>query len=225
MEISRTRKFFPIPPPLPFHTPGEDIVNALLHGLGSLLAGAGLVLLVFRARDFPGDRIRPLVCYIIFTAAMIFVFLVSTLYHAIRHEGAKRVFRVLDHGAIYLLIAGTYTPFCLLVLQGVPGRIFFGVEWGLALTGIVLHAVNCKFLIRIEPGIYVLMGWAIAVLWFRLLKVLPVYSFIMLVAGGIAYTLGIHWYRKAHRRGAHIIWHIFVLTGALCHWWSVWFLS
>ncbi|MDR2101286.1 MAG: hemolysin III family protein, partial [Treponema sp.] len=195
MDISQNRKFYPIPPPLPFHTPGEDLVNALLHGLGSLLAGAGLVLLVLRARDFPESGNRALVCYIIFTAAMIFVFLVSTLYHAVRHEGAKRVFRVLDHGAIYLLIAGTYTPFCLLVLKGLPGRIFLGIEWGLALTGIFLHLIHFKFIGKIEPGIYVLMGWAIAVLWFRLLEVLPLYSFIMLVAGGIAYTLGIHWYR------------------------------
>jgi hemolysin III len=228
LYIPRNRRPYPIPPPLPFHTPGEDIANAVLHGLGSLLAAAGLVLFVLKARGFlsgGGDGTLALVCYVVFTAAMIFVFLVSTLYHAIQHEGTKRVFRALDHAAIYLLIAGTYTPFCLLVLKGLPGWIFFGVEWGLALTGIVLHILNCKPLIKVELGVYILMGWAIAAMWFRLIRVLPLYSFILLVAGGVAYTLGVHWYRKTHRRGAHVIWHVFVLAGALCHWWSIWFLS
>jgi hemolysin III len=226
--IPQNRKPHPIPPPLPFHTPGEDAVNALLHGLGLLLAVAGMVLLILRARGFlggAGGGAKELASFTIFTASMIGMFLASTLYHAIRHEGTKRVFRVLDHAAIYLLIAGTYTPFCLLVLKGVPGWIFFGIEWGLALTGIVLHGVNCKALIRLELGLYILMGWAIAACWFRLIKVLPERSFILLAAGGILYTLGVHWYRKAHRRGAHIVWHVFVLGGALCHWWSVWFLS
>ncbi|MDR2103769.1 MAG: hemolysin III family protein [Treponema sp.] len=226
--IPRRRKYYPIPPPLPFYTPGEEIAHAVLHGLGSLLAVGGLILLVLRARGLWGGgsyNAETLTAYTVFSATMIALFLISTLYHAIPHEGAKRVFQILDHSAIYLLIAGTYTPFCILVIKGIPGWILFGFEWGLALIGIILYSLRCKTLMKIELGIYVLMGWAIAAPWFRIVDLLPRYSLILLAAGGAAYTLGIHWYRKKNRRGAHAVWHVFVLLGAFCHWWSIWLLN
>jgi hemolysin III len=151
--------------------------------------------------------------------------LTSTLYHAIRHEGAKRVFRVLDHAAIYVLIAGTYTPFCLLYLRGGWGWAFFGAEWGLAVAGISLYAANWKFYQRAELGVYLLMGWAIVAGWGRLAKVLSFTSLVFLAAGGLAYTLGTLWYKKPSRRGTHVVWHGFVLAGAFCHWWSLWLMS
>jgi hemolysin III len=156
---------------------------------------------------------------------MISMFLTSTLYHAIQHEGAKRVLRILDHAAIYLLIAGTYTPFCLLGLKGALGWSFFGVEWSLAITGITLYAVNCRLLKKAELGVYMLMGWAIVAGWFRLMSTIPTASLILLAGGGVAYTLGTIWYSKPHRRGTHVIWHVFVLAGAVCHWWSIWLMS
>jgi hemolysin III len=161
----------------------------------------------------------------VFTAAMMTMFLASTLYHAIQHEGAKRVFRVLDHSAIYLFIAGTYTPFCLLGLKGALGWAFLGFEWAMAIAGIALYAANCKFVKKAELAIYILMGWAIVAGWIPLSKVLPRPSLILLAAGGAVYTLGTLWYSKPHRRGAHVTWHVFVLGGAACHWASVWFLS
>jgi hemolysin III len=161
----------------------------------------------------------------VFAATMTVMFLASTLYHAIQHEGAKRVFRVLDHGAIYLLIAGTYTPFCLLGLKGVPGLILLVFEWTLAIAGISLYAANWKFIKKAELGIHILMGWAIAAGWLPLSRNLPRLSLILLAAGGVSYTLGTFWYSKPQWRGAHVIWHVFVLGGAACHWGSVWLLG
>ncbi|MDR2402705.1 MAG: hemolysin III family protein [Spirochaetaceae bacterium] len=226
-QTARIRQIRSIPNPLPFQTPGEEIANSALHGLGTLLSVAGLVLLVLRA----GSYLRgngggaAVTAYVIFTSTMISMFLASTLYHAIQHEGAKRVFRVLDHAAIYLLIAGTYTPLCLLGLRGPWGWTFFGLEWALAAAGITLYAVNVKFLKKAELIVYILMGWAILAAWIPLFRTLPLISLILLAAGGAAYTLGTLWYSKPQRRGAHVIWHVFVLAGAVCHWWSIWFMS
>jgi hemolysin III len=217
-----------IPVPLPFQTPAEEIANSILHGLGLLLAIGGLVLLVLRANGYlggAGGGGMAITSYVIFTAAMIGMFLASTLYHAIQHEGAKRVFRILDHSAIYLLIAGTYTPLCLICFRGSRGWTLFGIEWALAIAGIVLYAVNYKPLKKVEVAVYLLMGWAAAASGPALFRALPPASLVLLIAGGVAYTLGTIWYRKPHRRGAHVTWHIFVLAGAICHWWTIWFMS
>ncbi|MDR2797659.1 MAG: hemolysin III family protein, partial [Treponema sp.] len=124
MRSGQAKGLYPIPKPLPFQTPKEEIANGILHGVGALLAVAGLVLLVLRAQGYlrgSGGGTVAVCSYSIFMVAMITMFLTSTLYHAIQHEGAKRVFRIFDHSAIYLLIAGTYTPFCLLALNGPLG--------------------------------------------------------------------------------------------------------
>jgi hemolysin III len=228
MKSGQMKRWSSIPKPLPFQTPGEEIANGILHGLGVLLAVTGLVLLVLRAQGYlggSGGGTLAICSYGIFMAAMITMFLTSTLYHAIQHEGAKRVFRIFDHSAIYLLIAGTYTPFCLLALNGPWGLICFGVEWALAITGIILHAVNCKVLRKLERGVYIGMGWAVVILGPRLVKAIPFSSLMLLVGGGLAYTLGVIWYSKPTRLGAHVTWHVFVLVGAIGHWWSIWLIS
>jgi hemolysin III len=217
-----------IPLPLPFQTPGEEAANAILHGLGGLCSAAGLIPLLFRAGGALGGRgggALAAAAYAVFAAALIVMFLTSTLYHAIQHEGAKRVFRVLDHGAIYFLIAGTYTPFCLLGLRGAGGWALFGIEWALAAAGISLYAANFRPLKRVELGVYILMGWAVVFGWFPLSRALPRGSLILLAAGGAAYTLGTFWYSKPQRRGTHVVWHVFVLAGAACHWWAIWLMS
>jgi hemolysin III len=214
--------------PLPFQTVGEEIANSILHGLGSLLAAAGLMPLVFRAEGILGGNGGGVVAaagYIIFTVTMITMFLASTMYHAISHKGVKRVLRVLDHSAIYLLIAGTYTPICLTALRGPWGMAFLGLEWALAAAGITLYAVNWKFLKKAELVVYILMGWAIVVGWIPLMRTAPPLSLILLALGGAFYTIGTFWYKKHDVRGAHVVWHVFVLAGALCHWWSIWFMS
>jgi hemolysin III len=217
---------------LPFQTLGEEIANAILHGLGALLAVAGLVLLVLRGMGYLGRGQQSLaaagaktvVSYVIFTAAMFCMFLASTLYHAIRHRGAKRIFRILDHSAIYLFIAGSYTPYCLVGLQGKLGWAVFGAEWALAALGIILHAVNYRPLKKLELAVYILMGWAIVIATVPLVKSISHRSLVLLAAGGAAYTLGALFYRKRGTRGTHVTWHVFVLAGACCHWLSIWWL-
>ncbi|MDR2477665.1 MAG: hemolysin III family protein [Treponema sp.] len=226
--MNQTEKLYPIPAPLPFQTPGEEIANSVMHGLGALLAAAGLALLCVRGTGGlggSGGGALALVSYVIFTAAMFIMFLASTLYHAIQAEGAKRVFRVIDHAAIYLLIAGTYTPYSLLGFRGALGWVYFGIEWGLAAIGISLYAANVKFIKKIELAVYILMGWACAFGLVRLIRSIPPLSGLFLLAGGIAYTLGTIWYSQSNRRGTHVVWHAFVLAGAVLHWWSIWFLS
>ena len=214
--------------PLPFQTLGEEIANSVLHGLGALAAIAGLVLLILRSKSTfaaTGDiwfNIAP----IVFASTLILMFLSSTLYHAIQHRGAKQVLRTLDHAAIYLLIAGTYTPLCLITLRGLFGWTLFGIEWVCAASGIALYCANCRFLKRFELVIYLVMGWVIVFGGIPLLKAINQLSLIFLIIGGAAYTLGTIWYAKGglHRK-THVTWHVFVLIGATCHWFSIWFLA
>jgi hemolysin III len=213
-------KLYPIPAPLPLQTPGVETANSILLGLGVLLAAGGLVLLTLRA----GGGLA-IASYVIFTAAMTAMFLASTLYHAIQAEGPKRVFRVIDHSVIYLLIAGTYTPFSLLGFRGALGWVYFGLEWALAAAGISLYAANVKFIKKMELAVYILMGWAVLAGIVPLFRAIPRLSAVFLTAGGAAYTLGTIWYSRPARRGAHVVWHVFVLAGAILHWWAVWFLS
>jgi hemolysin III len=226
--MSNSEKCRKIPSPLPFQTPGEEIANSVIHGLGMGLAVAGMVLLILKAGSpeggtaSGGTALRITAC-VIYSSSMIIMFLASTLYHAFRHDQTKRVFRVLDHGAIYLLIAGTYTAYGLISLRGALGWTYFGLEWSLAAAGISLYAADIKFIKRIELVIYLLMGWSIVAGIPRLLKNTPKPALVFLAAGGLAYTLGTIWYSR-RRRLSHVTWHIFVLAGAVLHWFSVWFL-
>ena len=209
----------------PFYSTGENIANSVLHGIGTLSAIAGLVLLNLRTRGFLGGQLRGWLentGVILFTATMIGMFLVSTLYHAIQHKGAKHVLRVLDHSMIYVFIAGTYTPFCFTALGGAWGWTLFAIEWSLAALGIVLYTLNWETLKKIEVAVYIFMGWVIVAGWVPLVRSLSKISLVFLLAGGILYSLGTIWYRKKHLAGTHAVWHAFVLAGAFCHWFSVW---
>jgi hemolysin III len=226
--MTNQQVLYPIPRTLRLQTVGEEIANSILHGLGILLATAGLVLLCVRGiGELGGTQTGALAItsYTIFTASMITLFLASTLYHALQDKKAKQIFRTLDHCAIYLLIAGTYTPFSLLGFRGALGWVYFGIEWGLAITGIVLYAANVKFIKRIELIVYILMGWACIFGFSRLVQSIPFKSSLFLVLGGLVYTMGTFWYRKHERKGNHVIWHAFVLAGAVLHWFSIWYLS
>ena len=228
MSDSVKKRLLKIPTPLPFQTPGEEIANSILHGLGIFLAIAGLVLLVLRSKGYLGGTAGgPLAVtsYVIYSATLILMFLLSTLYHAIQHEGAKRVFQILDHSAVYLLIAGTYTPLSLLGLAGALGWAFFGFEWALAIIGIVFYSVKRTAMRRVEVAVYVLMGWAVIAAFPRLWHNIPRISSILLLAGGLVYTLGTFWYRQRQRRVSHVIWHVHVVAAAACHWLSLWFMS
>ena len=207
------------------YAPGEEIASSLIHGLGTIAAITGLVLLALRSQGALGGQEADAagrIASILFAATMVSMFLASTLYHAIRHERLKRILRVLDHSAIYLLIAGTYTPFCLIALRGAWGWTLFGLEWGMALAGIIIHTLRVKSLRKFEIAAYVLMGWAIVAGWFPLMRSVQALTLALLVAGGLLYTIGIFWYRKKGVTGTHAVWHLFVVAAASCHWASVW---
>ena len=201
--------------PRPPQTLGEEIANAVSHGLALLGAVAGTpVLLVTAARHGPASRV---VGAAVFAATLILLYASSTLYHALARNRAKLVFRILDHGAIYLLIAGTYTPFTLGVLRGPWGRTLFGLIWALAVAGTTLTAVAGVRYPRLSTGVYIGMGWLIVVAVRPLWLHVPLAGLLWLAAGGLAYTAGVAFYAAPRLRYAHFVWHLFVVAGSACH--------
>ena len=196
-------------------SPGEEIANSVSHGVGLLAAVAATPVLVLSAvRHGGAARIAGAS---VFAAAMVLLYLASTLYHALPRNRAKRVFQVLDHAAIYVMIAGTYTPFTLGVLGGTWGWTLFGIVWGLALGGIVLTVVGGMRYPKLRTSLYLAMGWLILVavkpLWLRM----PSEGLFWLLAGGIAYTVGVVFYAAKRLRYGHFVWHLFVIAGTACH--------
>ena len=201
-------------------TPGEEIANSISHGLGLLLAIAGLPLLILHALD-KGNPLA-VVAAAVFGSSAILLYLASTLYHAVSHERAKELLQRLDYGAIYLLIAGTYTPIALGVLRGSWGWTLLGVIWTLAVAGVIFKILVGARFHRLSTVLYVAMGWAALVairpLWLHMAPG----GLIWLLAGGLAYTLGVAFFLLHERlRYSHFIWHLFVLTGTGCHYFTV----
>jgi hemolysin III len=193
---------------------GEEIANSISHGTGFLAALIALPVLVLGAvRHGAGAIIGAGV----FAATMALLYLTSTLYHALAPNRAKRVFQILDHGAIYLLIAGTYTPFTLGVLRGPWGWTLFGLIWALAVAGIVLKSVGGVRHPRLSTGLYLAMGWLILAAAKPLWHAMPGWGLFWLAAGGVAYTAGVGFYAASRMRYAHFVWHLFVLAGTACH--------
>lgn len=198
---------------------GEEIANSVSHGVGLLAALAatpGLVLSAVRhggAARIAGASV--------FVAAMVVLYLTSTLYHALPRNRAKRVFQVLDHAAIFLMIAGTYTPITLGVLRGTWGWTLFGLVWSLAIAGVALTAGGGVRYPKLTTSLYLAMGWLILIavkpLWLRM----PSEGLLWLLAGGIAYTVGVVFYAAKRVRYSHFIWHLFVITGTSCHYIAV----
>jgi hemolysin III len=210
------------------YTIGEEIANSVLHGIGTLLAIAGLVILILKTRGvLGGDRADNLdiAAVLIFTASMIGMYLISTLYHAIQHQGVKRIFRRLDHSVIFVFIAATYSPICLSGLKGAWGWSLFAFQWVFAAIGVTLNALGSKNLKKIEIAAYIMMGWAIIAGFVPLIRSVPVQTVILLLSGGAAYTLGIIWYRKKTVKFTHAVWHVFVLAGTICHWFAIWYIN
>ena len=199
---------------LGFYTLGEEIANSVTHGLGALLAIAGAVVLILFA-VLTGDPWK-IVSVCIYSFTVFFLFMMSTLYHAINHKGAKYVFRIFDHTSIYLLIAGTYTPFTLVTLRGGWGWSIFGVVWGATLLGVVLSAINLERFKVFGMVCYIATGWCIVVAMIPLIRALPVPAIVLLVLGGVMYTAGIGFF-ASKKKYFHSIWHIFVLAGAVLH--------
>jgi len=200
-------------------SPGEEMANSITHGVGIILAVAGLGVLTAFASVF--GNVWHIVSASVFGGMLIFLYTASTLYHSARVPRVKTFLQALDHCAIFLLIAGTYTPFTLVSLHGPWGWSLFGVIWGLALLGIVFEMTPFRRYRAVSIGLYLGMGWLILAAINPMLAHVPFGGLALLLAGGLAYTLGTGFYVLRRLRYHHAIWHLFVLAGSILHFFAI----
>ena len=193
----------------------EEIANSLSHGMALMLAIVAIPTLIASAIE-QGEMVR-IVGATVFSTSVVLLYFTSTLYHALPASRAKSLFQLLDHSAIYLLIAGTYTPFTLGVLRSRWGWTLLGAIWSLALIGLAFKATTGMRYEKLSTGLYLLMGWLALLVIKPLWQELPAWGFFWLLAGGIAYTVGVVFYATDHVRYNHFRWHLFVITGTACH--------
>lgn len=201
---------------------GEEVANSISHGLGLVAAIVGTPFLIFSAIDYAD--VSFVVGVSVFSGTMILLYLASTLYHAMPRGKAKYVFRVIDHSAVYLLIAGTYTPFMLGVLEGVWGWSLLAAVWTLALIGVGLKAFGKASHPAISTTLYVVLGWLILIVIKPLVSLMEPNGLMLLVLGGVLYTLGVVFFVIDSRlRYGHLVWHLFVVGGTVCHYFSIFY--
>jgi hemolysin III len=200
-------------------TLGEEVAHSITHGVGLLAALTGLVVLVVLAAA-TRDPWRITACSI-YATTLVLLYAASTLYHALSATRARNVFRVLDHSAIFLLIAGTYTPFALVSLRGPWGWTLLGIVWGLAVIGVAAKAIYGTRWPILSTALYIGMGWTVVIALKPLVDHVPAGGVAWLVAGGLAYTGGVVFYAWTRLRYSHAIWHVFVLAGSVCHYIAV----
>ncbi|MGX7023887.1 PAQR family membrane homeostasis protein TrhA [Vagococcus hydrophili] len=197
----------------------NEVFNAITHGIGTGLSIAGLVLLIIKGAQM-GDPVR-VVSYTIFGASMVLLFLFSTLFHSLIFTKARKVFQVFDHSSIYLLIAGSYTPYCLVTIQGWLGWTLFGIVWSIAIAGIVFKSIWLQKRGKTDVVLYIIMGWIC------LIAIKPLYiglgstGFLLLFLGGVSYTVGALFYSMKNVKFMHVVWHLFVMLGAIFIFFSV----
>jgi hemolysin III len=197
----------------------EEIANAITHGVGALLAIAALVVLVVLAA-IKGNAWH-VISFSVFGSTLVLLYFASTLYHSLTNVRAKNVFHKFDHIAIYLLIAGTYTPFCLTALRGWIGWTVLGVVWSCAILGTVLKSISVGNRVLMSTILYVLMGWVILIAIKPLYLAMPLNGFLLLILGGVSYTLGTIFFIRDKVKYNHSVWHVFVLGGSVLHFFSV----
>jgi hemolysin III len=200
-------------------TLGEEIANSITHGVGLVLAVIGLVVLVVKAAT-TGEMLH-VVSSSVFGVTLVMLYLASTLYHSVQTPRIKRWLRIFDHTAIYLLIAGTYTPFMLVSLQGGWGWTLFAVIWGLALVGVLYKLLAFGRFQKLSLALYLGMGWLAVLAIEPLVQTLPPGGLALMAAGGFAYTFGVLFYVLQRRRFFHTVWHLFVMGGSACHYAAV----
>lgn len=206
--------------PLRQYTKGEEIFNSVSHGVGALLAIIGGSVIVTLAVVFCGAR-SVLACTI-YAVSLVLLYSMSTLYHAFPYPKVKYVFRIFDHSTVFLLIAGTYTPFTLITLQGKgKGLVIFIVVWAAALLGIFLNAISVNKFAKLSLVLYVAMGWSVVFAIGDVVKALPAGGVVLLILGGIFYTAGIAFYVAKKIRYMHSVWHLFVLAGSILHYFCI----
>lgn len=201
------------------YTLGEEIFNAVSHGAGGLLSIAGTVVLIALCAVYSDAWSVISAC--VYGASLIILYTMSTLYHAITNEKAKKFFRVMDHNTIFFLIAGTYTPFTLVTLRGKLGWILFGIVWGSALIGIIFNSIDLEKFRKPSVVCYILMGWVIIIAVKPMLNSLPGLSLVFLLLGGIFYTVGVIFYSLKKIKWFHSVWHLFTVAGSVLHYFSV----
>ncbi len=204
---------------LPTYTLGEDLANAISHGIGACLSVAALVLCVVQAARH--GTAAGVVGASIYGATLIVLYTMSTLYHAITNQSARKVLRVFDHVSIYLLIAGTYTPITLVTIRGAMGWVIFGVVWGMAVLGIVLNSVSIEKFKKFSIVSYIMIGWAVVIGMRQVIENMPKNGLVFLVIGGVLYTVGIIFYALKKVKYMHSVWHLFVLAGSIMHFFCV----
>ncbi|WP_040209591.1 PAQR family membrane homeostasis protein TrhA [Neobacillus jeddahensis] len=197
----------------------EEIANSITHGIGALLSISALVILIVYASLY--GSILHVVSFSIFGITMFILYMSSTLLHSLPEGKAKDVFEILDHSSIYFFIAGTYTPFLLIVIKGTLGWSLFGVVWGLAIAGTVFKCFFVKKYLFSSTILYVIMGWLIVLAWNPLLENLSPEGLMYLVIGGGAYTLGAIFYVWRAFKYHHAVWHLFVMVGSIAHFFCV----
>ncbi|MBI9071948.1 MAG: hemolysin III family protein [Melioribacteraceae bacterium] len=201
------------------YTLGEEIANSVTHGIGAALSIAALTLLVTLA-SFQGDIWR-IVSFSIYGSTLFLLYISSTLYHSFQNEKVKKVFKIFDHSSIYLLIAGSYTPFLLVSMRSTFGWILFITIWFLALSGIVFKAFFIFRFKRTSTIIYVLMGWLSVIAMPEMIENLHTSGITLLIAGGLTYSLGVIFYIWNKLPYNHAIWHLFVLGGSTLHFFAI----
>jgi hemolysin III len=202
-------------------TTPEEIANSVSHGIGFVAALIGTPFLIIRAARY-GDA-QAIVAVSLFAASVLILYLASTMYHALPRGNAKRVWNIMEHGAIFLLIAGTYTPVTLGILRGALGWAMFGIVWSVAILGVIFKSLHGVWSNRLSNGLYVGLGWVVIAAIGPLYHRLPLMGFLGIALGGLAYTIGVPFYNADHRRYSHFIWHLFVLVGTTLHYLTIYF--
>jgi len=198
---------------------GQEVANSITHGIGVLLSISGIVILLISS--ILRGSVWHVVSFTVFGVSSLLLYTMSTLYHAIPFTKAKKVLRIFDHASIYILIAGTYTPFALTILRPTVGWWIFGVIWGAALLGIALKPFLLGKARFISTVAYVLMGWVVVFAWKPLVAAASPATLWFIVAGGISYTAGSIFYLVKKSSWTHPVWHLFVAAGTVCHFFSI----
>jgi hemolysin III len=198
---------------------GEIIANSVTHGIGTVLSVTGTIVLVTLA-SARGSTLHVVSCSV-YGATLVLLYMSSTLYHALPGRRVKHVFRIFDHSSIYLLIAGTYTPFTLVSLRGGWGWTLFGTVWCLAVCGVVFKSLWVDLFPIMSAVVYIAMGWLVVFGVKPLLATVSWKGLLWLVAGGLFYTTGVFFFASKKVRYSHAIWHVFVLAGSVCHYCAV----
>lgn len=202
---------------------GEEIANAVSHGVGSLLAiAATVIVIVFAAVKSDAMSV---VAVSLYGSSLIILYTFSSLYHSLTNFTAKRVFQIFDHCSIFILILGTYTPICLNLLRGAQGWTLFGINAFCTVVGIVLNSINLDRWHKLSLVLYVIMGWSVVASMKTVISLTPKNGLIFLFSGGIAYTVGIVFYKLKNVKYMHFVWHLFVLAGSILHYFFILFYS